>query len=272
MRFDVDHGVPVGLDASSSRRARATVPALLTTMSGRPHGAVASPRRSGRRRRPTDVAGAMPGPALPGAAGDCAPPRAEQVGDGASDPARGAVTRHAGDTRRRCLPASSRAAPQVRGLEQARLQVGPLAHLAHEGAGDDARLRRASRRGAPGKAARPRSRSLRRWRPGSRHSASAIWCVARSCSVSRLVKQSTSSASRPKPTSLPCGDVRDVRDPPVGQQVVRAHRVEAQAPHHDHVGVGLAHDGIAQDGRRLHLIAGQELRLPELRDARDRSP
>ncbi len=33
---------------------------------------------------------------------------------------------------------SSRAPSQVGGLEQARLQVGPLAHLADEGAGDDA--------------------------------------------------------------------------------------------------------------------------------------
>ena len=35
--------------------------------------------------------------------------------------------------------------------------------------------------------------------------ASAIWCVARSCRVKRLVKQSTSSANRPNPTSLPHG-------------------------------------------------------------------
>ena len=101
--------------------------------------------------------------------------------------------------------ASSRAPPEVRRLEQARLEIGALAHLADERARDDARLRRASRRGCArhmcsASMTQPAPRA-----PRCATSASAIWCVARSCSVSRFVKQSTSSASRPKPTSLPSG-------------------------------------------------------------------
>ncbi len=74
----------------------------------------------------------------------------------------------------------------------------------HEGAGDHARLivllagdRQAQLLGLDHQPAPRAPRPFQR--------ASAIWCVARSCKVSRLVKQSTRSASRPKPTSFPCG-------------------------------------------------------------------
>ena len=52
------------------------------------------------------------------------------------------------------------------------------------------------------------------------------------------------------------GNVRHVRKPAKRNQVVRTHRVKAQAADDDHIGIFFSDDRIAQDGRRIHGVAG----------------
>ena len=65
-----------------------------------------------------------------------------------------------------------------------------------------------------------------------------------------------------EPDQLARRQVGDVRDAPVGEQVMRAHRVKPKAADDDHIGIGLTFDRLAQDLRRIHVVAGEKLRLP----------
>src|SRR5512138_1626753 len=52
-----------------------------------------------------------------------------------------------------------------------------------------------------------------------------------------------------------------------GDEMVRAHGMEAQPGHHHHVGIGLTHHGLTQDTPSVHVVSGQELLGPQLRHA-----
>ena len=71
-----------------------------------------------------------------------------------------------------------------------------------------------------------------------------------------------------KADELSLGDVGDVGDAPIREQMVWAHGVKSQpADHHHGTGISLTHYGIAQDDRRIHVVAGQKLLVPDARDA-----
>ncbi len=160
------------------------------------------------------------------------------------------------------LPALIVRVPPSRG-EQPRLEIGPLAHLAHKGTGDHARLIVAF-------AGQGQAELL-----GLDHAARAARAQAVPESLGDLVGgpflqgetlgETLDQIGQPAEAhQLPRRQIGHMRDPAVGQKVVGTHGMKAQAAHHHHVGVSLTQHRFAENPRRIHGVAGQKLALPHL--------
>ena len=251
------------------------MPALFTTHVGRSERGLNFVAKAGDLALRPHIAGRVQAPAsflgreiveetacvgAAGAASHARPGPREKRRDGAANAARGTGHDRQASVQ---LAHARRSSSDVRGGEQARLQIGrsrmsPTNALVST---QDLSWR------SPGRARQSCSASItqpapRAPRPCHRACGDLVGgALLQGQALGEAFDQIREAA---EPGQLARRDVGQVRDPAERHQMVRAHGMKAQSADDDHVGIGLAHHQVAQDLGRIHGVAGEELLLPQL--------